>query len=127
MFGRPIDVVYAYWKGKLPGPLVRSALKLWLRLTIGTWERYGLPAPAYPPLDKHPTVNSGVLDALRHGRLVVRNAIERYDGHSVHFTDGRREEFDAIIMGTGFRIGFPFLPERVTCWDMTRPTLSPKA
>src|SRR5262249_38519508 len=26
----------------------------------------------------------------------------------------------AIIMGTGFRISFPFLPERVTGWDMTK-------
>jgi len=65
-------------------------------------------------------VNSSVLEALRHGRLVARPDIERYDGDTVHFTDGTREEFDAIIMGTGFRIGFPFLSGRVADWDMTR-------
>jgi cation diffusion facilitator CzcD-associated flavoprotein CzcO len=121
MFGQPIDIVYAFWKGRLPGPLFRSALKLWLRLAVGKWEEYGLPAPTGAPLEKPPTVNSCVLDALRHGRLVARSGIERYDGPSVLFTDGTREEFDVIIMGTGFRVGFPFLSERVADWDPAKP------
>jgi cation diffusion facilitator CzcD-associated flavoprotein CzcO len=120
MFGRPTDAVYALWRNMLPRPLLQPALKAWLRLAIGRWEEYGLPAPAGAPLEQHPTVNSGVLDALRDGRLVAYRGIERYDGHVVHFTDGRRGEFDAIVMGTGFRIGFPFLSERVAGWDMNR-------
>ena len=120
LLGQPIDVVHAFWGGRLPRPLVQSALKLWLRLAIGRWEDYGLQAPAKPPLEQHPTVNSSLLEALRQGRLVARRGIERYDGHVVHFTDGTQEAFDAIIMATGFRTGFPFLSERVADWDMTR-------
>jgi cation diffusion facilitator CzcD-associated flavoprotein CzcO len=119
VFGQPIDIIYAFWPGKIPKPLFQSALKLWLRLVIGKWEDYGLRTPTSAPLEKHPTVNSGILGALRHGRLVARHGIERYDGHTVHFTDGTQEEFDTIIMGTGFRIGFPFLPKRLAGWDMT--------
>jgi cation diffusion facilitator CzcD-associated flavoprotein CzcO len=119
MLGQPIDVVYAFWS-KLPKPLLQSALKLWLRFAIGRWEDYGLQAPTNPPLERHPTVNSGVLEALRHGRLVARRGIERYDGHIVHFTDGTQEAFDAIIMATGFRTSFPFLSKRVADWDMAR-------
>ena len=66
-------------------------------------------------------MNSGVLEALRQGRLVARHGIERFDGHTVHFTDGTREEFDAIIMATGFRISFPFLSKQVADWDMAKP------
>jgi cation diffusion facilitator CzcD-associated flavoprotein CzcO len=121
VFGQPIDAVYAFWKSKLPTPLLQSALRLWLRLAIGRWEDYGVQTPSHPPLKKHPTVNSGVLDALRHGRLVARHGIEHFDGHTVHFTDGTREEFDAIILGTGFRTTFPFLPEQVADWDMAQP------
>jgi cation diffusion facilitator CzcD-associated flavoprotein CzcO len=121
MLGQPIDVVYAFWRSKIPDPLLQSALKLWLRLVIGRWEDYGLQAPAGPPLQKPPMLNSGVLEALRHGRLAARSGIERYDGHTVCFTDGTREEFDVIIMGTGFRISFPFLPGRVADWDMAKP------
>jgi cation diffusion facilitator CzcD-associated flavoprotein CzcO len=120
MFGQPVDVVYAFWRSKLPKPLLRSALKLWLRLAVGTWEDYGLQAPTSAPLEKPPTVNSSVLEALRHGRLVARRGIERYDGRTVHFTDGTQEEFDAIIMATGFRISFPFLSRQVVAWDMAK-------
>jgi cation diffusion facilitator CzcD-associated flavoprotein CzcO len=121
MFGQPIDVVHEFWNGKIPEPLLQSALKLWLRLAIGRWEDYGLQTPTHPPLEKHPTVNSSVLEALRHGRLVARHGIERFDGPSVHFTDGTREEFDAIILGTGFRTSFPFLSKQVADWDMAKP------
>jgi cation diffusion facilitator CzcD-associated flavoprotein CzcO len=124
MFGQPIDVVHAFWRRGLPRPLLQSALKLWLRLAIGRWEAYGLQTPTYAPLEKPPTVNSGVLEALRHGRLVARCGIKRYDGPTVHFTDGTQEAFDAIIMATGFRASFPFLSKRVADWDMaTTPPL----
>ena len=118
MLGQPIDIVHAFLSSKLPKPLLQSALKLWLRLAIGRWEDYGLQAPTNPPLERHPTVNSSVLEALRHGRLVACHGIERYDGHIVHFTDGTQEAFDAIIMATGFRTSFPFLSRRVADWDM---------
>jgi cation diffusion facilitator CzcD-associated flavoprotein CzcO len=118
LFGQPIDTVYAFWRSRLPMPLLQSALKLWLRLVVGRWEDYGLQAPTLAPLEEHPTVNTGVLDALHHGRLVARRGIERYDRHTVRFTDGTKEEFDAIIMATGFRASFPFLSKRVAGWDM---------
>jgi len=121
MFGQPVDIVYAFWNSKLPRPLLGSALKLWLRLAVGKWEDYGLQTPTGAPLEKHPTVNSSVLEALRHGRLVARGGIERYDGDTVHFTDGTQEAFDVIIMGTGFRTSFPFLSKRVADWDMAKP------
>jgi hypothetical protein len=41
---------------------------------------------------------TAVLDALRHDRLVARRGVARYDQRTVHFVDGRREEFDAIVM-----------------------------
>jgi hypothetical protein len=120
MFGRPIDLVYTFWTSKIPKPLLQSALRLWLRLAIGRWEDYGLETPPNAPLEKPPTLNSGVLEALRNGRLVARRGIERYNGHAVHFTDGTQEEFDALIMGTGFRTSFPFLPEPIAYWDMAK-------
>jgi cation diffusion facilitator CzcD-associated flavoprotein CzcO len=120
IFGKPIDIVYGFWNSKIPKPLLQSALKLWLRVAIGKWEDYGLPTPTSAPLSRHPTVNSSVLEALRHGRLVARPDIERYDGDTIHFTDGTREEFDAIIMGTGFRTSFPFLSKQVANWDMAK-------
>jgi cation diffusion facilitator CzcD-associated flavoprotein CzcO len=108
--GQPVDVVYARWRRRLPEPLLRLVLKSWLRLTIGAWSDYGLPTPASAPLAKPPTVNSGLLEALRDGRVVAVGGIDRYDGRTVHFTGGRSEAFDTIVMATGFRVAFPFLP-----------------
>jgi hypothetical protein len=120
VFGKPTDIVYARWRRKIPRPLLQAAVRLWLRLAIGKWEDYGLQPPVYAPLEKHPTLDPGVLDALRHGRLVARRGIECYQGRTVHFADGSQEEFDTIIMGTGFRIGFPFLSEQIADWDMSK-------
>jgi cation diffusion facilitator CzcD-associated flavoprotein CzcO len=120
MFGQPVDVVYAFWKGIIPKPLFQSIFKLSLRLAIGKWEDYGLQTPTTPPLAKHPTLNSTVLEALRHGRLTARRGLERYDGPEVHFTDGTHEPFDAIVMATGFRTTFPFLSEPIAGWDLTK-------
>src|SRR5262249_40565740 len=96
-------------------------LKLWLRFAVGRWEDYGLRTPSHAPLEKPPTVNSSILDALRHGRIVARHGIERYDGSTIHFTDGTQEEFDAVIMATGFPITFPSLPKLVANWAAAEP------
>ena len=119
MFGQPIDIVHTYWRTIVPGPLFSSALRLWLRLVVGRFERYGLPAPAGAPLARPPIVNSSILPALRDGRVVARPGIEGYEGRSVRFTDGTVEEFDAIVMATGFRTSFPFLPDGIVDRDAT--------
>ena len=120
MFGQPIDTVYAFWKSIIPKVVFQAIFKLSLRLAIGRWEDYGLQAPVSAPLTKHPTLNSSLLEALRHGRLTARRGIERYEGSTVHFTDGTHADFDAIVMGTGFRTTFPFLSGPISGWDLTK-------
>src|SRR4030095_1212209 len=88
---------------------------------VGRGEASALPAPTHAPLEQHPTVNASVLEALRHGRLVARRGVERYDGHTAHFADGTQEEYDAIIMATGFRPSAPSLPKLVAVGDMPPP------
>jgi hypothetical protein len=39
----------------------------------------------------------------------------------VRFADGRADEFDVIIMATGYRISFPFLQEPFSIWDSLQP------
>ena len=52
----------------------------------------------------HPTVNPGsgdILELIRDKKVLAKPGIERVDGLTVHFTDGSREEVDAIICATG--------------------------
>jgi Flavin-binding monooxygenase-like len=36
----------------------------------------------------------------------------------VRFADGSQEPFDAVVMATGFRIDFPFLPTQIGGWNV---------
>jgi cation diffusion facilitator CzcD-associated flavoprotein CzcO len=123
LFGRPIDLLYAKAR-KLPRPLIQPVMGALLRLSVGPYEKYGLPQPERGPLELHPTLNTNILNALRHGTVLPRRGIERFDGNNVHFKGGRVEAFDTIIWATGFRSSFPFLDRSVVGWDIAgRPPL----
>lgn len=40
--------------------------------------------------------------------------VQRFEGSSAHFADGRSREFDAVVLATGYRHHFPFLPEELS-------------
>ena len=123
MFGRPVDVLYARLRkrGWLPHAFVRGLLTVLLRVGIGPWEKYGLPAPNVPLFAMHPTLNTNILSALRDGSVVTRSGIERFDGEHIRFSNGVTEPFDAIVWATGFQITFPFLDGSIIDWDTKRP------
>ncbi len=108
IFGQPPDVLNArlLW---LPRPIRSRIQRLVWRLVTGGMQAYGLPEPSHAILDAHPTVNSDLLDALRHGRVHPFPDIARFEGRTVHFVDGRAERFDTVVAATGYRITFPFL------------------
>jgi cation diffusion facilitator CzcD-associated flavoprotein CzcO len=108
LFGLPNDAVYARLLF-LPPRLRQALVGLLLRVVLGPFERYGLPQPDHRVLESHPTLNSELLDRLRHGDVVTRPDVARFDGARVVFQDGRAEEYDAVIACTGFRNSFPFL------------------
>src|SRR5436309_4568759 len=120
LFGRPIDLLYAKAR-KLPRAMVQPLLGALLRLGIGPWEKYGLARPECGPLEMHPTLNSDILNALRHGRVLPRPALEWFEGGIVHFRDHIAEPFDVVLWATGFRISFPFLDSSIVDWDTSGP------
>jgi hypothetical protein len=107
IFGQPADV-YAAKFNWMPRWLKQRTFAGLLRLLQGPYSGYGLPPPKDLPLTQHPTVNSDVLDFIRHGRIHPRPGIKRLLGGEVEFVDGRREAFDIICACTGFWITFPF-------------------
>jgi glycine/D-amino acid oxidase-like deaminating enzyme len=108
LFGLPSDVLHSKLTF-IPRPLRARLLDLVLRVLNGSWERYGLPRPDHRFLSSHPVVNSELLYFIRHGEIHPRPDVARFDGSTVHFVDGRAEEYQAVIAATGFRISFPFL------------------
>ena len=107
MFGVPSDVL-ASRSSWAPKRLRQLGLTLLLRLVQGRYRDIGLPENTHPVMSHHPTVNSDLLDVIRHGRIGIRPGIDRFDGNDVVFTDGTRGTYDIIVACTGFKISFPF-------------------
>lgn len=107
LLGRPADSVNAM-VAFLPNWLreVLSEFTLWLN--VGKYTDYGLERPKYGVLQQHATVNSELLYFIRHGKIHPRRDVARFEGHTVHFTDGRSEDYDTVIAATGFTISLPF-------------------
>lgn len=112
VFGQPADHLHhraSALLAALPLPWRMRGLELVLRLLNGPNRLYGLPEPDHAFGATHPTVNSELLYALRHGRIGPKPDIARYDGDAVHFVDGTVSQYDAIIACTGYWIRHPFL------------------
>lgn len=92
---------------------------------VGSLSRYGVQKPKHRPLDKHPIVNTDLVQAIRHGRVKVRPDIARLDGKRVYFTDGSSGEYDLIVYATGYTCNFPMLDAKdgILDWDGELPVL----
>ncbi len=114
--GRPTDT-FAAAMYRLPRPLQDVLQRLSLRIQIGRYRDYGLPEPDFPPTRAHPTLNSELLDRIRHGKVHPRPAIERVAGRRIGFADGTSEEYDTVVAATGYRVHFPFFSRELICWE----------
>jgi cation diffusion facilitator CzcD-associated flavoprotein CzcO len=87
--------------------------RLLARVSIGEWHNYpGLLEPKAKTLAEGRTVvNNLLLYWMQHGRVRVVPGISRFDGNTVHFTDGSSRDYDTILWATGFNASLPFLDE----------------
>ena len=108
IFGVPSDVFAARTPGWVPRKIKQRVLTKLLTLLQGSYASYGLPVNTEPALSHHPTLNSDLLDFIRHGRIAPRPAIAKWYGREVEFADGRRESYDIVCACTGFWTSFPF-------------------
>ncbi len=107
--GQPID--------KNPAPLwMPKKMRQWIggrmiKKAVGKMSDYGLPEPDISPFESHGTVSGEFLLRAGSGDLTMKTGIDRLDGDGVIFTDGSREQIDAIIWATGYDIKFPFFDD----------------
>ena len=108
LFGIPIVTVSLMqsnlpprWADALSAPILRAAL--------GDLRRYGLQPLPYGPMTqiKHgarvPLIDVGTVRLLKRGQVTVYPGLERFDETGVLFTGGTRQNFDAVILATGYR------------------------
>ena len=107
IFGKPTDIAFTKidWLPLWCRQLLTAAV---IRILQGRYKKYKLKKPVGKPLEVHPTINSELLYFIRHGKVPPLQGIERFDGDSVCFVDGRKHVFDTIVFATGYKTSFPF-------------------
>ncbi|XP_074287029.1 indole-3-pyruvate monooxygenase YUCCA6-like isoform X2 [Silene latifolia] len=120
MFGRS-TFGFSMWLLKwLPITLVDRLLLLIAWFILGDTSKLGLIRPQMGPLQlkklsgKTPVLDVGTLDKIKRGDIKVCPGIKRLSMHNnVEFINGRIENFDAIILATGYKSNVPYwLKER---------------
>lgn len=93
----------------LPPQLADALAAPLLKLVIGDLQKYGVPKLPYGPnvqirRDKRvPLIDIGTVKLIKSGDIRMFGGIQRFEGEEVVFVDGRRQRFDAVILGTGYR------------------------
>jgi cation diffusion facilitator CzcD-associated flavoprotein CzcO len=116
MFGKPADTV---GKANMPLYIKKKILKSFM----GSPENFGFPKPDHDLFESHPVVNSLILYHAGHGDIKVQPDIEKTEGKKVFFKDGKVVEYDLILWGTGYKLKYPFIDQKLLNWKDASPAL----
>ncbi|WP_435746093.1 flavin-containing monooxygenase [Microbacterium sp. PMB16] len=121
LFGRPSDTLN---QGRpLPARIKQAVDSRVLRAFTGDPVRFGFPKPDYRIYESHPIVNTMVLNHLGQGDLRIKADVERFDGRTVHFRDGSADEYDLVLLATGYTLDYPFVDREHLHWQGASPRL----
>ena len=121
LFGRPVDTLN---QGRpLPARIKQAIDRRVLRAFTGDPARFGFPEPDHKIYESHPIVNSLILHHLGHGDVRVRKDIDHFDGPTVHFADGSSDDYDLVVLATGYRLHYPFIDREHLGWSGMSPDL----
>ncbi|MCS3443607.1 flavin-containing monooxygenase [Microbacterium phyllosphaerae] len=121
LFGRPSDTLN---QGRpLPARLKQAVDSTVLRAFTGDPVRFGFPKPDYRIYESHPIVNTMVLNHLGQGDLRIRPDIDRFDGPTVRFRDGTADDYDLVLLATGYTLDYPFVDRKHLQWQGAAPRL----
>jgi putative flavoprotein involved in K+ transport len=101
------------------------------RVFVGDLTRYGLPAPRAGVVSQMratgttPTIDVGLIDQLRAGRVTPVAALERFEGDEAVLADGTRLTPAAVIAATGYTTGLmPMVGHLGVLDDRGRPLVN---
>ena len=60
-------------------------------------------------LSSQPTVSPTLIHHIQRGNIKIRQNIASFHENGVFFKDGQKDDFDSVIMCTGFKVDVPFL------------------
>jgi cation diffusion facilitator CzcD-associated flavoprotein CzcO len=79
-----------------------------MKVLFGDITKLGLKKMPYGPFEEIkkdgniPVLDIGTIKHIRKGHIKVHGDIDHIEGKTIHFTDGKKEDFNAIVAGIGF-------------------------
>lgn len=122
IFGIPSDE-FAASGPHLPMWVEQRVFGLMLKAINGNTRRLGLPKPDHRLFETHPILNTQLLHFLSHGDITAKPDIARFEGSTVHFTDGTSVDVDVILCATGYEWRIPYVDHNEFTWRHGRPDL----
>jgi len=96
---------------KLPNRLRDLLSNFTINLAMGNLEPWGIVKPRVS-VRKHmettgkvPIIDIGTVEAIKAGRIKVVGGLEKIEGNAVTFVDGSSDEFELIVVATGYETG----------------------
>lgn len=108
VFGLPFLTMGILQRG-LPSRIADALNAPVMNAIIGDLRPYGLRRPAEGPITqirekgRVPFINVGTVALIKQGIVTVYPNIECFTPSGVMFVDGRKADFDAVVLATGFR------------------------
>jgi dimethylaniline monooxygenase (N-oxide forming) len=93
----------------VPREVLGKTMEDYILRVFGSPEQFGALTPAGSFLNVGRALSQHFLALVAEGRIIVKPWISAIQGQGVRFSDESFEEFDAIILGTGFELSLPFL------------------
>ena len=94
---------------QLPPRIADHLAVMTSKMMFGDLSSFGIRRPEMGPITqiwtqgRVPLIDVGTIELVKNGTLAVFPGIERFHDDVVEFVDGRREDFDAIVLATGYR------------------------
>lgn len=80
-----------------------------IRMLVGDITKLGLKKSKYGPLEqinkqkRIPLLDIGTIKLIKQGHIQIYGDILRIEGNSIYFKDNKQQDFDAIILATGYQ------------------------
>jgi indole-3-pyruvate monooxygenase len=108
IFGFPVLEIGKLTAVLPPGVADRLTAPL-IRILVGDIKKLGLKKSRYGPREqiekqkRIPLLDIGTVKLIKDGSIKVYGNIVRIEGNTIYFEDNRQQDFDAIILATGYR------------------------
>jgi cation diffusion facilitator CzcD-associated flavoprotein CzcO len=107
LFGVPTHIL-SVLLSKLPPELADALSGTLRKAVVGDLRPYGLEPAAVGPMtqmkrtDQVPLLDIGTVELIKQEVVRIEKGIDHFDGSTITFSDGRRQDFDAVILATGY-------------------------